>query len=267
MQSNRVRLMLVVLLGVFAFSAVATATAQAEEAPFWSVGGARLEEGKTHYTTTKIYDVTGKENGFTMSAAGKSIHCESVRLKEGVFLGSSAGNPGTTEEIIELFGGCTVTNNGSSCKPVEPIVTNNLKSELVETEKGEKGSLLTELKPETGVRIMTLHFEGTCTQKETFVEGELAGQVRTDPNNGELGELVTLPNGKKEAHSWLLNFPAEPIKEVWLIKEGTGSRVKLKELRAASEPATIVGTVLGLLAKKNSSGGFESEEVNWSPLP
>jgi len=45
--------MLVALLGVFAFSAVAAAAAQAEEAPFWSIGGTRLEEGKTHYITAK----------------------------------------------------------------------------------------------------------------------------------------------------------------------------------------------------------------------
>ena len=66
MQSSRVRLMLVALLGVFAFSAVAAAAAQAEEAPFWSIGGTRLEEGKTHYITAKVYNVTGKVGGFTL---------------------------------------------------------------------------------------------------------------------------------------------------------------------------------------------------------
>jgi len=151
---------------------------------------------------------------------------------------------------------------------VEPIVTTNVKSELVETEKGASGSLLTEFKPEKGSKFTGIGFTGAgCTLKEIAVEGEVAAQVRTDPNNGELGELVTLPNTKKEAHSWLLALPAAPIKTVWLIKEGTGSQVTLKELKANTEPATLEGTTLVLLAKKNSEGKFESEEVNWSPLP
>ena len=54
MQSSRVRLMLVALLGVFAFSAVVAAAAQAEEAPFWSREGTRLAKGETHYITSKI---------------------------------------------------------------------------------------------------------------------------------------------------------------------------------------------------------------------
>jgi hypothetical protein len=266
MQSSRVRLMLVALLGVFAFSAVAAAAAQAEEAPFWSVGGARLEEGKTHYITAKAYNVTGEEKGFTLAAVGKSVHCESARLNPGVLLGSKAGNPGTNDEVIEFFGSCTVTGETGCTKAVEPIVTHPVRSELVETQK-ENGSLLTEFKPETGVQFVTIKFEGTCTLKETIVEGEVAAQVRTDPNNGELGELVSLPNTKKEATSWLLHLPATPIKEVWLIKEGTGSLVKLKELKAFTEGASLTGTALVLLAKKNSEGKFESEEVNWSPLP
>jgi hypothetical protein len=264
---SRVRLMLLALLAVFAFGAVATAAAQAEEAPFWSVGGARLEEGKTHYITAKVYNVTGAARGFTLSNAGKSLHCESLKLKEGVILGSKAGNPGTNDEVIE-FVNCTVTGNGSPCKPVEPIVTNNLKSELVETEKGDAGSLLTEFKPEKGTKIATIKLEGSgCIIKECTLEGEVAARVFTDPNNGELGELVKLPNGNKEAKSWLLNFPSTPIKEVWLIKEGAGAQVKLKELLYLTESATLEGTALVLLAKKNSMGEYESEEVNWSPLP
>ncbi len=66
MQSSRVRLMLVALLGVFAFGAVAAAAAQAEEAPFWSIAGARLEENKTHNITAKVYNVTGQSTGFTL---------------------------------------------------------------------------------------------------------------------------------------------------------------------------------------------------------
>jgi hypothetical protein len=268
MQSSRVRLILVALLAMFTFSAVAATAAQAEEAPFWSREGIRLGAGETHYITAKKYS-----EKFTLKSAGHTIECNNVRLTENsaqrsVLIGSAAGNPGTNLEVIEIFEGCKVTGNGANCKIKEPIVTNPVKSELVETEKGEKGSLLTEFTPAKGVTFVTLKFEGSeCKVKETAVAGAVAGQVRVDPNKPpELGELVSLPNGKKEGTSWLINFPAVAIKEVWLIKEGVGSQVKIEELQAFTEIATVEGTVLVLLAKV-AAGKLESEEAKWSPLP
>ena len=193
MQSSRVRLMLVALLGVFAFSAVAAAAAQAEEAPFWSIGGTRLAEGKTHYITAKVYNVTGNEEGFTLrSESGQVVHCPFIKLKEGVLLGSKEGNPGTNDEVIEFFGEkgkeCTVTGNGSPCAPVEPIVTNSVKSELVESEKSTTAALLVEFFTTSGP-FVTLKFVGSgCLVKETQVSGKVAGEVREDPNNGTLRE-------------------------------------------------------------------------------
>jgi hypothetical protein len=272
MQSSRVRLMLVALLGVFAFSAVAAAAAQAEEAPFWSINGTRLGAGETHYVEAKKYS-----EKFVLTAGTHVVECSNGRVSENAsqrsaLLGSAAGNPGTNDEVIEFFEGCKVTGNGTKCKIKEPIITNPVKSELVETEKGEKGSLLTEFFPAKGVTFVTLKFEaesgGECKVLETAVTGAVAGQVRVDPNKPpELGELVSLPNGKKEGTSWLLNFPSTAITSVWLIKEGTGSQVKLEELEAFSVPATLEGTALVLLAKVKA-GVLESEpEAKWSPLP
>ncbi len=182
MQSSRVRLMLAALLGVFAFSAVAAAAAQAEEAPFWSIGGTRLEEGKTHYITAKVYNVTGQEEGFTLKAAsGQTVKCPFTRLKEGVLLGSKTGNPGTNDEVIEFFGEaakpCTVANNGAGCTKVkEPIVTNPVKSELVESEKSTTAALLveffTEKKGEETPPFTKLTFEpaANCTVKRNYGE-------------------------------------------------------------------------------------------------
>ncbi len=263
MQSSRVRLMLVALLGVFAFSAVAAAAAQAEEAPFWSIGGTRLAAGKTHYITTKIYNVTGQAEGVTLKAAtGQTFHCTTMKLKEGVLLGSNVGNPGTNDEVIEFSGECTVANNGTGCKVKEPIVTNSVKSELAESEKSTTAILLMEFFTTSGP-LAKLTFEGTgCVIKETTVSGKLAAEVREDPNNGTLGAVVKLPNEKKEAKSWLLNFPTTPITHVWLIKNEIGEETKL-ELVSFSERAAVSGTALILLANAKS----ESEETLWSPLP
>ncbi len=177
-----------------------------------------------------------------------------------MILGSSAGNPGTNDEVIEFSAGCTIEGNGAGCKVTEPFVTSNVKSELIESEKGEKGSLLMEFKPEKGVKLVTLHFEGLgCTVKEIVVSGEVAGEVFADPNNKELGERVTFPLENRQAGSWLINFPATPIKKTWLIKSGAGSEVTLKELEAFTEPATLTGTALVSLA--NEQG--EVEETFW----
>jgi hypothetical protein len=272
MKLSRMQLVLVALLGVFAFSAVAAAAAQAEEAPFWSVGGTRLGAGETHYAVGKKYS-----EKFTLTTAGHSVECNNVRASESVsqrtaLSGSAAGNSGTGLGVLEIFEGCKVTGNGTKCKIVEPIVTNPLKVELVETEKGEKGSLLAEATPAKGVTFATLKFEaetgGECKVKETAVTGAVAGQVRVDPNKPpELGESVSLPNGKKEGTSWLINFPATSIKEVWLIKEGTGSLVKLEQLTSFSEESTIEGTGLVLLGKVSEGKLVSEETTKWSPLP
>lgn len=266
MDTNRVRAMLIALLGVFALSAVAATAAQAEEAPFWSREGTRLAVGETHYVTAKVYDVTGQEEGFTLTAeTGQTIHCPFVRFKEGVLLGSNAGNPGTGEGIIEVFGEgtnrCTVANNGSGCKVKEPITTNPGKSELVESEKSTTAALLVEFFTESGP-FVTVQFEGTCVVTSTTVAGKFAAEVREDPNNGTLGAVVKLPNEKKEATSWLLNAPKTSIKHVWLIKGGIGTETKI-ELTSFGAGAAIAGTMLVLLANAKK----EAELAKWSPLP
>jgi hypothetical protein len=263
MHTDRVPLALAALLAAFAFGAVAAAPAQAEEAPFWTVPKTegsketkRLAAGETRYVTAKSYKTT------TLEGSGVTTTCPTVTLQEGVLLGSNAGEPGTSVEVIEFSGGCTQTGNGTSCKVTEPIVTKPVRSELVESEKGAKGSLLTEFFPNKGAAFTTLKYTGTCVIKELTVEGSVAAEVYTDPNNGSLGELVKLPNTGKLGTSWLFNFPATPIKKVWLIKSGTGKEASV-ELLANTEPAVFKGTALVLLANKKC----ESVEEDWSPSP
>jgi hypothetical protein len=261
--------MLVALFGVLALGALTASAAQAVEAPRWSVAGTTLGANETHYITAKIY-TTKEFPRFTLIAAGRTISCLGARLNPGVLLGSSAGNAGKNNEVIEFFGNCTVAGNGGNCKVTEPIVTNPVKSELVETEKatGTSGSLLTLFEPEGTSGFVKLGFTGSeCIVTETIVSGKVAAQVLTDPENGELGKLVELPKvNSAEAKSWLLNAPAEPIKKVTRFSGGATSEIKV-ELVAFSATATLSGTALVLLAKKNSSGGFESETTLWSPLP
>jgi hypothetical protein len=212
--------MLVTLFGVLALGALTAAAAQAVEAPRWSIGGTDLGAGETHFITAKGYS-----SSFVLKTLNVKVTCESTRLKEGSLLGSSAGNAGKNNEVIEFFGKCEVTGTSGGkiekCKVTEPIVTNPVKSELVESEGAKpaekKGSLLVLFEPITGVSFTTLKFTaetgGHCPP-ETKVTGKAAGGVFTDPNKPpELGTLVTLESGAPEASSWLLSLPATAPKK------------------------------------------------------
>jgi hypothetical protein len=256
MYSNRLALaghLLVALLAILTFGGVVAAAAHAEEAPHWTIAGSSVAQGETHYIAAKAYNEIQLES----PSLGIKIKCPVIKLKEGVLLGSTPGEPGTINQVIEFEGGCTQTGNGASCKVVEPIVTIHVKSELVyNVEGGTQGKkLLLEYFPETGARFTTIKFTGTCTTKESAVEGSIAGEVRTDPNKPpELGGAIETG----EAKSWLINFPTTPAKEVWLIKGGVGKAVKT-ELKVATEPAVFSGTALVSLANQK----HEAEEVNW----
>jgi len=254
MQSSRVRLMLMALFAVFAFGAVATAVAQAteEEAPFWSIEGTRLKEGQTHYISAKATE------SFVLAAgATATVTCPTVKLKEGVLLGSNEGNEGKNNEIIEFGGGCTVGGTGNTkCTVEEPIVTNPVLSELVYT-VGTK-ALLTVFKPANGLAVFaTLKFKaetgGKCLVASTAVEGESVGEIAEDPTN--------------PGQSYLLkSLGAKQPEKVLLVKNKISEEVEVKVLRAFGKEATLAGTALILLAKKNAKGEFESELKAWSPL-
>jgi hypothetical protein len=275
MQSSRVRLMLVTLFGVLALGALTAAAAQAVEAPRWSIGGTDLAEGQTHFLTATRYSAN-----LTLKTANVTIECTAFKLKEGSLLGSSAGNAGKNNEVIE-FSTCTVSGTSGGrkiekCKVVEPIVTKPLLSELVESEGAEpankKGSLLVLFTPFTGSTFATLKFTtetGGFCPPETKVEGKVAAQVFTDPNKPPtLGTLVTLESGATEATSWLLNFPATQPSNVVRVVAGVAKTEANPGLTAFSEPASEQGIALILLAKREANGELKSEETaKWSPLP
>jgi hypothetical protein len=274
MQSNRVQLILVTLFGVLALGALKAAAAQAVEAPRWSISGTDLAEGKTHFISGKVYST-----GFRIGTGNVSIVCTALKLKEGSLLGSSAGNAGKKNEVI-VFEKCTVSGKAGGktiekCNVPEQIQTTALASELVESEGSQpvnkKGSLLMLFVPFSGTSFVTFRFTtetgGNCPP-ETEVSGKVAGEVFTDPNTPPtLGTLVTLESGATEAHSWLLNFPAAQPKHVVRVVGGVAKEETNPGLTAFSEEASVQGTALVLLAKREANGELKTEETNWSPLP
>jgi hypothetical protein len=273
MRSNRVRLILVTLFGLLALGALTAAAAQAVEAPRWSIGGTDLAEGQTHFITGKKYSRT------SLRAGNVTLSCEVGNLVEGSLLGSSAGNAGKADGVIELSS-CTVSGKAGGkaiekCKVSEPIRTNAVIAELVESEGAEpaqkKGSLLVLFTPAAGTTFETIRFitetGGNCPP-ETKITGKVTGQVFTDPNTPPtLGTLVTLESGATEATSWLLNFPATQPKKIVRIIGGVAKEEANPGLTGFSEEIALEGITLGSLAKRETNGELKSEETKWSPLP
>jgi len=242
-------------VAVFALSAMAASAAQAVTAPYFTIGGTRLIAGQTHNFDAKAFNA----EGFTLTSGVIKITCTNLSIREGVLLGSNAGQPGKDDEIA-VFSNCTVAGNGTGCTVAEPIVTNPLTSELVENEKN-KNQLLEEFKPVTPPTFVTLLLSANCTASgQVAVTGSVAAELLTDPGEA----TIELGQAAKEAGSWLVKFPTTTIKEVLLINSsGSFETVKMK-LESFGVESSLKGTALSLLANTK----FEGERnALWSPLP
>jgi hypothetical protein len=160
------------------------------------------------------------------------------------------------------FPECELANKAGEATTV--ITTNPTKSVQVENvEAGHVGKkLLEEFFPATkATGFVTLFFRGTkCTVKETIVSGAVVAEVVLDNASEHNVELGQTP---QQRTSWLLRFPATPIKEVWLFSAGVG-KVRETEETAFGEQAIQTGTALVLLAGTK----FQPEPTAlWSPLP
>jgi hypothetical protein len=257
---HRFRFIGMVLLAVFAVGAVAASAAQAEEAPYWTVGGTRLEAGQTHFITLKTFST---EHPWVLSGGGVSVSCTTGEvLPHAVLLGSEPGEHGTNDEVV-TFKSCEVSGNGSAeeCKKVtEPINTANLKSELVLDKT--KTKLLDLFQPASGSLLAELKFPKGCKIESTKVTGSVVGEALNETTKAPVETTST----KEQADSWLIHFGSQPA-HVWLTKGGKGEEIEVKTLEAFGTVATLEGLGLILLAKVNpKTGELESEEAPWSPL-
>jgi hypothetical protein len=221
-----------VLLAVFVLSAVATSAAQAEEAPFWAVGGARLGAGQTRFIAAK------EAKAFVLSGAGVTVTCTSASVVAGaVILGSAAGEPGTDDETLD-FSSCKVEGNDKTAeceKVTEPIATRNLKSELVLDKT--KAKLLTLFQPASGLLLAELKFPSGCKITTDKVTGSFAAEALNEKE-----EAITTSSEATQYKTGFLRFPSTQPVDIWLIKGSVGKEVELKALETNALPATLSGT-------------------------
>jgi hypothetical protein len=258
------------LLTALALVAVLASSAQAETAPSFTIQGARLAAGRTHN-----FDARATANFILTGASGATtITCTKLGTVGGVLLGSNAGTQGSANQVT-VFSGCTLVGNGAAChlaptegsaETTEVIMTNPIKSELVENVVGTHGGkkLYEAFFPVSKAKgIVKLNFGGTCTVTSSLLSGSIAAEVVLDTageGSVELGQLLA------ERTSWKLRFPSLPINEVWLVSNGVGKVVEtgLGGFPLGGEGVILDGTSLVLLA---STKYVPEPNTLWSPLP
>jgi hypothetical protein len=264
---KRFRKIRLVVLGVMMLGAVVASGAQAESAPFFSIGGVRLVAGKTHNISAHAI----RTFELVTPANSSKIACTGLTVEKGVLLGSEAGTQGKVDQV-SAFSGCKLEegNGAPNCHLAATeggegtsttITTNALHGELVENVAASKaGKKLEELyTPASGSTFVTIFFGGTgCTVKATKVTGSTAAEVVTDPGEAS----IELPGPTAENTSFITRFPATPITSVWLVSGGVGKVVKVSQ-EAFTNPSEQFGTALVSLANSK----FECENTLWSPLP
>jgi hypothetical protein len=233
------RLIGMALLAVIAFSAVVASAASAEEAPFWTVGGTRLEAGQTRFITAK------EAKSFKLSGAGVAVTCTATAVGSGaVILGSEPGEPGTNDETV-TFSTCKVEGNpGKSekvkgeCETVtEPITTKNLKSTLVLD--STKTKLLVLFQPASGATLAELKFPKGCKIESTLVTGSVLAEALNEKE-----EPITTSSTATQYKTGFLRFPAAQPVEVWVVTAKTGKKLTVKTLEAFGTVAELSGTAL-----------------------
>jgi hypothetical protein len=270
MRSNRlprVGRLLIALLALCAFGAIAAASAQAAtEGPFWKVGGRELEENETREITARAYEGTIDPIRLEAELLGlkAKVECHLASLAKGAFI--AGGVPGTTEGIAE-FSDCTAVNVGQGCEVEEPIVTKKIRGELVVSdEKGNFGKfILMEFDPATGTEgeFATIKFRGPkCIiggAGAVVGKGLVVGAEYTDPlvSGGEAKQVTTI--GALEETSFLIKFPDEftdneGVKSVWLFRNNIFELVKITPFKSFGNEARLIGTLLYLLADGEKYG-------------
>jgi hypothetical protein len=196
---RKTRLVLLSLLAVFAFSAVAAASASAFNLE-WEVNGAKLASGKTENVVSK------NTTNYTLTAGTKVITCKSVKVgaKEGTITG---GKPGTDAATI-TFSECSTSETGCLVKSAGPpakagTIIVKVATKLVEREPSGGGAKkeADEFSPASGTTFVSLEFGKTETAGMT-----LEGACTNFPNTTVKGQVAALTEGE------LLNFPSPELK-------------------------------------------------------
>lgn len=244
----RARGVLVSLSMVVAVGAMLASSASAAIDFEWKVGGSALAAGAQRTFEASrdgIADLRGSVGGASvlfLSSKGK--------VKPGALI--FGGKPGTGEEVLELESvvvdnpiGCVV-ETGETASPVAgTIVTNLLKTEIVEGQSGGRGNgePLILVTPKVGTTFTSILFLNKGTEK-CSIAGSL-GKVTGSFLGLPLPEKTEVVRGAGDE---------EAVTKEYLV--AAGGAAKTAGLTFAGSRATITGLVLVTLTSKEAGGVF-----------
>jgi len=177
---KRIRPLMLAVMAMFVFSAVATASAQAKgtEGPSWM-----SEEGRVPPTETREVKAVA-ETPFILknNTANVKIECKKLKFKAGsIITGSTGKNSGTGLGSTE-FSGCeggAKEGKLTGCEPVKGEVnTQETVTTLGYASPNRTGPVLVLLKPQVGNSFVTIKFTGaSCFATSTAVTGQVVGEA------------------------------------------------------------------------------------------
>ncbi len=209
MTKARFVLLSILALFVLAGEAVATTSALAVEAPYWSVNGKRLGAGENRKVTIK--NVTGSEttlNGL-FGEAKVEIKCKSMESRSMELKGSTKSSDGTAAGEVELSG-CKLTVGGveqPSCE-VAPIKTGTMNGQLwydgPSKAAGETIDLVYEPKEEKEKHLVLaeITINGCAAAGKFKLENRIALQITPEDSESTEATLSPSPN----IHVWQPQF-------------------------------------------------------------
>jgi hypothetical protein len=211
----------IAVAAVFAFSAVATASALARNNPRWYTGSPLTALGAGSEKT-----LTAKARGAQkLSAGSTTLTCSGVGVQTGAkLIGSNQPNAGTDSETLVYTGchvegkpGCEARTKGGA--NAEEIVTHALSSKLGYKTKGgaesESDNTLTLFTPASGSVFVEIELKKVTESCPSFTTATVEGSVAVENVEGSTGKTVHV-----------IKAPATPIVEFWSNNGATPEETK-----------------------------------------
>jgi hypothetical protein len=252
---QRLKALALVMLGVFAFAAIAATSAEAKEGPFYKIcteekeGKCEKNERLKKGQGKKVIVAAQKE--FVLGTSVQKIKCTEL-AGPATLMGSEPGTAGSSEEVL-TFKNCTVSGNnkeGKECgvenKEIQTnALINTLDKENQVATHGEKFLVSfrpKEVKEKVEKVFVKVKFApaGNCVIPETAIElaaGATLGVAGVAENEAQ--EAVQLELASETfGVSGYIKFPETLLKTEWVEEAGKVKEIK-EGLVAFSKAVTV----------------------------
>jgi hypothetical protein len=255
-QMKKTKMLGLVILVVFALSAIVATAAQAKSGPFFRIKGTRLVAGQKEGLTAKIQTAT-----FSLKATGVTITCKKLSVKAGAeIIGSTGANSSTSKETIE-FSECSLAGNGPNCKLEKTTITTEPVKNTLDYPKNPpiaNDPKLILFQPEVGsvfvnIPVVPGEPKGCTVEGKLAVEGSVLGEAQNEKKEAFRLKVIV-----PETKNGLVHFPSKGTeacteKENTKTKEGEVTCIKPK-LTVSTKTATLEGGAELTLASGNIWG-------------